>query len=166
LAQPEQEPVAFYHPRNGFYWAKPTSIFAPTVVDVPPVPLYTVPPAAQPVQEFVEHTVIAGALFDFMGYLTSRRRRIVLSAADEASPAVDAINDFAKMRGLSLGDAQVLDWQDYTTPPAAQRQWVGLTDEEIWSADPRIGTSDSNVNPYQILINARAIEAKLKEKNT
>lgn len=39
-AQPAQEPVAYYHPRNGFYWAKPTSIFAPTVVDVPPMPLY------------------------------------------------------------------------------------------------------------------------------
>jgi len=39
-AQPEQEPVAYYHPRSGFYWAKPTSIFAPTVVDVPPMPLY------------------------------------------------------------------------------------------------------------------------------
>ena len=47
----------------------------------------------------------------------------------------------------------------------AQRPWQGLTDEEIFHADPRIGTSDSNVNPYQILINARAIEAKLKEKN-
>lgn len=39
-AQPEQEPVAFYHPHKGFYWAKPTHISAPTVVDVPPVPLY------------------------------------------------------------------------------------------------------------------------------
>jgi hypothetical protein len=47
----------------------------------------------------------------------------------------------------------------------AQRPWVGLTDEEILRADPRIGTSDSNVNPYQIFINARAIEARLKEKN-
>jgi len=37
----EQEPVAFYHPHKGFYWAKPTSIFAPTVVDVEPMPLYT-----------------------------------------------------------------------------------------------------------------------------
>jgi len=53
----------------------------------------------------------------------------------------------------------------YTTPPAAQRPWVGLTDEEIFRADPRIGTSDSNINPYQILINGRTIEAKLKEKN-
>ena len=52
----------------------------------------------------------------------------------------------------------------YTHPPTAQRPWQGLTDEEIFHAGPRIGTSDSNVNPYQILINARAIEAKLKEK--
>ena len=40
----QAEPVAYYHPRNGFYWAKPTSIFAPTVVDVPPMPLYAEPP--------------------------------------------------------------------------------------------------------------------------
>lgn len=45
--KPEQEPVAFYHPHKGFYWAKPTSIFAPTVVDVPPVPLYVKWIAAQ-----------------------------------------------------------------------------------------------------------------------
>ncbi|CAK0761127.1 hypothetical protein CCP3SC15_260029 [Gammaproteobacteria bacterium] len=45
------------------------------------------------------------------------------------------------------------------------RTWVGLTDEEIWGAVSRIGTSDSDVNPYAILKDARAIEAKLKEKN-
>ena len=46
-AQPEQEPVAYYHPHKGFYWAKPTHIAAPTVVDVPPVPLYVKWIAAQ-----------------------------------------------------------------------------------------------------------------------
>jgi len=45
--QPEQEPVAFYHPHKGFHWAKPTHISAPTVVNVPPMPLYTAPPATQ-----------------------------------------------------------------------------------------------------------------------
>ena len=60
----------------------------------------------------VEHAVIAGALFDFMGWLTSRKERIVLSSADNASPAVEAITEFAKMRGLSLDDAKVQDWQD------------------------------------------------------
>jgi hypothetical protein len=54
----------------------------------------------------------------------------------------------------------------YTTPPAAQRQWVGLTDEEISEAYNaaskkalyRMGTTREDV--YE------AIEAKLKEKNT
>jgi len=48
---------------------------------------------------------------------------------------------------------------------AAQRPWQGLTDKEIWSAVSRIGTADSNVNPYITIKDARAIEAKLKERN-
>ena len=52
------------------------------------------------------------------------------------------------------------DIQDYKKP------WVGLTNEEIWETIGRIGTSDSDVNPYEKLADARAIEAKLKEKNT
>ena len=40
----EQEPVAYYHPHKGFYWAKPTRISAPTAVDVKALPLYTAPP--------------------------------------------------------------------------------------------------------------------------
>ena len=71
-------------------------------------------------QEPAAHAVIAGALFDFMGWLTSREERIVLSSADEASPAVDAISNFAKMRGLSLDDAKVQDWN--TTPPQPEER--------------------------------------------
>jgi len=76
-------------------------------------------------QEPVAHAVIAGALFDFMGWLTSRKERLVLSSADNASPAVEAIIEFAKMRGLSLNDAKVQDWN--TSPPAQRKP---LTDEE------------------------------------
>jgi hypothetical protein len=107
---------------------------------------------AQPEQEPVAHPVIAGALFDFMGWLTSRKERIVLSSADNASPAADAIRDFAKMRGLSLDDAKVQDWN--ITPP--QRTWVGLTDEEaneLW---------ESTDSDWELM---KRTEAKLKEKN-
>jgi hypothetical protein len=34
------EPIAFYDPHKGFYWAKPTKIIAPVTVDVEPLPLY------------------------------------------------------------------------------------------------------------------------------
>jgi len=60
----------------------------------------------------------------------------------------------AKIRALEDDDTQVY-----------KKTWVGLTDEEIWSTVSRIGTADSNVNPYTVLNDARRIEAKLKEKN-
>jgi hypothetical protein len=47
---PVQEPVAFFHPNQGFYWARPTKITAPATVDVEPLPLYTTPPE-QPAQQ-------------------------------------------------------------------------------------------------------------------
>ena len=116
--------------------------------------------AAQPEQKPVSHSVIAGALFNFMGWLTSRKERLVLSSTDEASPAVDAITDFAKMRGLSLDDARVLDW--HTTPPAAQRPWVGLTEfqfAEIYNAwNDTNGSTPWGLN--------QALEAKLRKLNT
>jgi hypothetical protein len=49
----------------------------------------------------------------------------------------------------------------YTTPPAAQRQWVGLTDEDkkgLWIADQMTNEEWSDL--------FSAIEAKLRSKNT
>ena len=100
----------------------------------------------------MSHGMIAGALFDFMGWLTSRSKRIMLSSADDASPAVDAIKDFAKMRGLSLDDAKVQDWN--TTPP--QRTWVGLSTEDMATC--------INEPAWDLVL--RKAEQILKEKNT
>jgi hypothetical protein len=51
----------------------------------------------------------------------------------------------------------------YTTQPAARRQWVGLTDEEISAIGSKIFPSTWNTRHVEF---ARAIEAKLKAKNT
>ena len=115
---------------------------------------------AQPEQEPVAHSVIAGALFDFMGWLTSRKERIVLSSANNASPAVDAIRDFANMRGLSLDDAKVQDWN--TTPP--QRTWVGLTQNEVKSC--WLGYKARGYPPERVMMFYKLAEQMLKEKNT
>ena len=75
----------------------------------------------QPEQEPVAHSVVAGALFDFMGWLTSRNKRLTLSGADEASPAVEAIQEFSEKRGLSLKHAEVGFWIEFlSTPPPCQ----------------------------------------------
>jgi hypothetical protein len=43
---------------------------------------------------------------------------------------------------------------------AHKREWVGLTDEEIWSNGSRLSLSERGIREF-----ARAIEAKLKDKN-
>ena len=57
-------------------------------------------------------------------------------------------------------------WEEGRTPPNVtftvppQREWVGLTDEEIKERRISIGWSEDFMGDF-----ARAIEAKLKEKN-
>jgi hypothetical protein len=54
----------------------------------------------------------------------------------------------------------------YPTPPAAQRQWMGLTDEEV---DAAIKSNWGEMKGGPLVLNrtyVRVIEAKLKEKNT
>jgi hypothetical protein len=52
----------------------------------------------------------------------------------------------------------------YTTPPAAQREWVGLTDEEIIDVIHPLVVADlsDEQTDYEI---AKAIEAKVRSKN-
>ena len=56
--------------------------------------------------------VIAGAIFDFSGFLTTREGVIEVGATANASPVADLIQEWAELRGLSLADAAVLSWQD------------------------------------------------------
>ena len=55
----------------------------------------------------------------------------------------------------------------YTVPP--KREWVGLTDDEIWKCNKASGSAVEFHICYahqNVLDFAEAIEAKLKEKNT
>ena len=77
--------------------------------------------------------------------------------------------------GISSDEKHSIDYQQedidalpvgtmlYTTPPAAPRQWVGLTDEEIKEIIGPWG--DTPIKGYTRMLFDR-IEAKLKEKNT
>jgi hypothetical protein len=61
------------------------------------------------------------------------------------------------LKGMAWADAILR--KKNTTPPAAQRQWVGLTNDDIWEVYKK---HDS----MQYMEFSRAVEAKLKEKNT
>jgi hypothetical protein len=85
------------------------------------------------VGEPTPNDVVAGALYDFLGYLTSRRTRVTMSDRDEAGPAVDALVDWSKTRKITLEEARVEDWQNYTTQPqpaAQQRESCTWTEQD------------------------------------
>lgn len=56
--------------------------------------------------------VIAGALFDFASFLTTRDKVIALGATEEAGAAVEALEEWAATRGLLLDEAAVGGWRE------------------------------------------------------
>lgn len=56
-------------------------------------------------------------------------------------------------------------WRKHQAQP--EREWVGLTDDEIWKDDGIMAANSGYGATFETLRElARAIEAKLKEKNT
>jgi hypothetical protein len=114
--------------------------------------LSTTPPAAQPapVQEPVgcEGAIVNGRVY-------ADRLEHDYRFECEAGP-LHLCNDWVEFR-------RCFEWlAQHTTPPEAQRQWVGLTDEEIqaeWLLTPQHDKAEG-------VWFGRRLEAKLKEKNT
>jgi hypothetical protein len=152
-------------------------IFLPTLPSVRDggwMTLYTTPPAAQPaptVQEpvlkplskkwkWVLHESFADvAGFDEEGFpLFYWKESVTKFKSGELSVPCKGKNCGSLNGWLHSVECRAEHEAQYTTPPAARRQWVGLTDSEkadLWKRDTAI--------PFSY---ADAIEAKLKEKNT
>ena len=90
-----------------------------------------------------------------------------VQASQIQSDVQEALFEATYLAGLPLAPLVAIEGNagryviDALTPPAAQRQWVGLTDEEIDKHLSEDAQGDCEMHEF-----ARAIEAKLKEKNT
>lgn len=58
--------------------------------------------------------IIEGALFDFLGFLTTRETEVTLGASHESPPVVAVLEDWREKRGLfrASGEPRVNDWQE------------------------------------------------------
>jgi len=144
LAQPEQEPVAWMDEYG--------DVLSASVVDgsgLRNIPLYTAPPHPKPEQEPVAwmHTKLDGVVVPHRPADLSRHpdRWEALYKTPPPCPTCEA-----------LARTVMLD-QTYHDNISPQRTWVGLTDEEVWDAYEK--------GMYEEMWFARAIEAKLREKN-
>lgn len=75
---------------------------------------------------YVTAPAIAGALFDFLGCLTSRKPAMRVGSNADTAKVVDALAEWAKARGLSLDAADVKGWLTHN----ARRNLFALIDAE------------------------------------
>jgi hypothetical protein len=109
---------------------------------------------AQPAHTQDIPDLIAGALGVSRGTAYDMMREALREASPVQEPVAKYIGECSEGSLVQLYEDVKKGTNFYTTPPAAQRQWVELTFAEICECE----------NDYLHLF-ARAIEAKLKEKN-
>ena len=69
------------------------------------------PDMIRPDQEALQQ-IIAAALYDFGGFITTRQKQLVASATDNAADTVEALKEFMEKRGINpCQDVPVLSWQ-------------------------------------------------------
>jgi hypothetical protein len=56
--------------------------------------------------------IVAGALYDFMGFLTSRPEEITLSGHHEPHALLAALGEWAEARNLDIENALVREWHE------------------------------------------------------
>jgi hypothetical protein len=117
------------------------------------VPLYTTPPAA-PVLEGRDWSLLEATQESLREHMAEIKRLKEAQPAPVREPVREPV-------ATLFGSLPVYD----TTPPAAQRQWVGLTDYEIGVCSTEAAMNRSAMVGGAVTF-ARAIEAKLKEKNS
>lgn len=106
--------------------------------------------------------LIAGALFDFAGYLTTRDRVIEVGSTALATPVADLLDEFAKMRGLALDAAAIASWAEaLATRPQQARDAVALLtvvadDDPIWNGMNFIGLTEAGqalpAGKYELIV--------------
>jgi hypothetical protein len=114
--------------------------------------------ALDALEEYCEHSVLLRPI---------ERRDALRARLEEPEPVIYARKE---------GDLIVVDLPQVPTggggiskdeQPELTRKWVGLTDEEIWKDDGIMAANSGYGANFETLRElARAIEAKLKEKNT
>ncbi len=151
----KQEPVAWRWKREGGEWQlvhqQPRSPTAQPLYTTPPAALVQDPQPEPPSDENIFDAWVSASDGDGIAYdgpsFECGYKLGQIAERDAARPA-------REIRGVR-SEFEAM----FTTPPAAQRQWQSLTDEEI-TALKRNGERYISSQEF-----ARAIEAKLKQKN-
>lgn len=58
------------------------------------------------------HDIIAGAIYDFMAWLSTRDEPITIGSNNDCAPLPPLIEEWAATRGLDTSHADVMKWRE------------------------------------------------------
>jgi len=102
-----------------------------------------------------ESDIVAGALFDFCGFLTTRPTVVTLSSAHEPHDILEALGEWAEARGLDIDSPRVMDWQAAAPEPSKRGELIAHM-RHAFRAIERATTCDSD-DPYALLHDCRIL---------
>lgn len=70
-----------------------------------------------------QHSTIAGCVYDFASFLSSRDETLILGSAHGAAPVADAAAEFLKNRRIDDLHADVRGWSDSVLGLDVERPW-------------------------------------------
>lgn len=59
------------------------------------------------------HRIVAGAIYDFAGFLTVQKEELKLGSMHDCVPLVDALTRWAEIRNLYVLDADLQNWNQW-----------------------------------------------------
>ena len=160
---PPAQPIPVQKP-FGYFKAEPFGWTDCAETDEGAIALYEHPtaPMQEPPPECQTEAEKRAYAFGWWKALEANRATPVQEPFDHKQAANAALRE-SMLRSIAIAKHTVS-----ITPPTAQRQWVGLTDEEIWAFwwnKPEVLDGEDDSMEAQFVAAVRAIEAKLKEKN-
>lgn len=93
--------------------------------------------------------IIAGAVYDFAGFITTRNKVIRVGSTADAAPVADLVKEWANRRSLSLENAAVESWKKALAEPDMgidRGAWDDVPDATKWVDELR-GDDETEQEP-------------------
>ena len=83
--------------------------------------------------------IIAGAVYDFAGFITTRNKVIGVGATADAAPVADLVEEWANRRSLSLKNAAIGSWEKTLAEPPNSTTDVVESEPVAWIGEAPSG---------------------------
>ncbi len=119
-------------------------------------------------RNFAIDATITGALFDFLGYLTTLSDDITIGASSNSEQILNSLQNWAKIRGLNINSANVVNWEIniHNRIRSNYAMFLHNLSKQIETFNGSVSNTVFNIHIVKELIEIVTIDCKERCENT